>query len=75
MGGLLKQIQSKSQQNVKITVNPVVSLSIADHHLRRNEGQARVIGTLLGIRSEDGQDIEIRNCFPVPHIESKDPVN
>ena len=35
----------------------------------RNEGQTRVFGTLLGINN-DGV-VEVRNCFPVPHIEKE----
>jgi translation initiation factor 3 subunit F len=42
--------------------------TILDHYIRRNEGE-RVIGTLLGIVSENV--IEIRSCFPVPHTEKE----
>lgn len=45
--------------------------SILDHFLRRDASQPRVIGTLLGTRSES--EVEIRNCFAVPHGESLDP--
>ncbi|KAL9635671.1 MAG: hypothetical protein Q9164_003311 [Protoblastenia rupestris] len=48
--------------------------SILDHSLRRNADQERVIGTLLGTRSEDGQEIEIRNCFAVGHTETAEQV-
>jgi translation initiation factor 3 subunit F len=37
--------------------------------MRRNEGQERVIGTLLGANN-DGV-LEITNCFPVPHTEKE----
>ena len=53
-----------------VSVNPVVLFSILDHYLRRQEKQHRVIGTLLGVRSEDGSEVEVRNCFHVPHDES-----
>ena len=33
-----------------------------------------MIGTLLGIRSEDGMEVEIRNCFAVGHNESQEQV-
>jgi translation initiation factor 3 subunit F len=33
-----------------------------------------VIGTLLGVRSEDGMEVEIRNCFAVGHNESQEQV-
>jgi translation initiation factor 3 subunit F len=42
--------------------------------LRRTAEQERVIGTLLGTRSEDGTEVEIRNCFAVGHNESKEQV-
>ncbi|KAL8775676.1 MAG: hypothetical protein Q9209_000172 [Squamulea sp. 1 TL-2023] len=48
--------------------------AILDHSLRRNADQERVIGTLLGVRSEDGQDVEIRNCFAVGHTETQEQV-
>lgn len=56
--------------NVK--VHPVVLFSIIDHYTRRNEGQDRVIGTLLG-SVRDGE-VEVRNCFPVPHNETEEQV-
>jgi len=48
--------------------------SILDHSLRRNPDQERVIGTLLGHRSEDGTEVEIRNCYAVPHTETTEQV-
>lgn len=33
-----------------------------------------MIGTLLGTRSEDGTEIEIRNCYAVPHTETAEQV-
>lgn len=48
--------------------------SILDHSLRRPADQERVIGTLLGTRSEDGTEIEIRNCYAVPHTETAEQV-
>jgi len=50
-------------------VHPVVIFNILDHFIRRNEGQPRVIGTLVGINI-DGV-LEIRNSFPVPHTEGE----
>merc|ERR1711865_551456 len=54
-------------------VNPAVIFTILDHFSRRNEGQARVIGTLLG--EENDGVIEIQNCFPVPHQETAEQVS
>lgn len=47
------------------TVSPVVLFSVLDHFLRREEQQNKVIGALLGIRSPDGTEVEIRNSFSV----------
>ena len=33
-----------------------------------------MIGTLLGVRSEDGTEVEVRNCFAVGHTETQDQV-
>jgi translation initiation factor 3 subunit F len=46
-------------------LHPVVVFSILDHYKRRKRDQVRVIGTLLG--TKDGKEIQITNCFPVPH--------
>lgn len=62
------------QRSFTCEVNPVVLFSILDHYLRRNENQDRVIGTLLGVRSEDGSEVEIRACFNVPHNETAESV-
>ncbi|KAI9817668.1 MAG: hypothetical protein M1826_001514 [Phylliscum demangeonii] len=54
---------------LKVVIQPQALFSILDHSLRRNAEQERVIGTLLGVRSEDGSEVEIRNAFAVPHTE------
>mmetsp|Transcript_42518 Transcript_42518/g.51632 ORF Transcript_42518/g.51632 Transcript_42518/m.51632 type:complete len:286 (-) Transcript_42518:298-1155(-) len=50
-------------------VHPVVLFNICDSYIRRNEGQERVIGTLLGSIGENG--IEVKNSYAVPHNESQ----
>ncbi|KAJ2779868.1 hypothetical protein H4R18_003761 [Coemansia javaensis] len=55
-------------------IHPVVLFSILDHYLRRNESQDRVIGTLLGVRSDDGRVVEVRSCFAVPHFETDEEI-
>ncbi|KAK9380548.1 uncharacterized protein V2V93DRAFT_370993 [Kockiozyma suomiensis] len=55
---------------LNIIVYPQSLFSILDHTLRRNEDQERVIGSLLGTRSDDGTEIEIKSSFAVPHVES-----
>jgi translation initiation factor 3 subunit F len=65
-------VVSTPQSTLVTSIEPVVLFSILDHALRRNPNQKRVIGTLLGIRSDDGTEIEIRNSFAVPHNESSE---
>jgi len=48
-------------------LHPVVVFSVLDHYKRRQDGQSRVIGTLLG--RHEGNVVYITNCFPVPHAE------
>ncbi|KAI9208563.1 JAB1/Mov34/MPN/PAD-1 ubiquitin protease-domain-containing protein [Polychytrium aggregatum] len=55
-----------------VSVAPLVLFSILDHHLRKDDAQPRVIGALLGFRSEDGSEVEVRNCFPLSHNEAED---
>ncbi|KAI9598393.1 hypothetical protein BDF19DRAFT_382412 [Syncephalis fuscata] len=50
-----------------LTVSPVVLFTVLDHYLRRDDNQRQVVGTLLGVRSDDGRVIEIRNAFSVPY--------
>ncbi|EJD53968.1 Mov34-domain-containing protein [Auricularia subglabra TFB-10046 SS5] len=51
-----------------VTVHPAALFSILDHFLRRSDNQERVIGTLLGTRTE--REVEIRSAFPVMHGEA-----
>merc|ERR1711935_11459 len=62
-----------SSGDVTCKVHPAVIFTILDHFSRRNEGQERVIGTLLG--EENDGVIEIQNCFPVPHQETAEQVS
>jgi|EP01083_Nonionella_stella_P232284 translation initiation factor 3 subunit F len=63
---------SDSKPVTNVVVHPMVLLSILDHHTRRQDGELRVIGTLLGRR--DGEKVEVTNCFAVPHAERGDEV-
>ncbi|KAK5163741.1 uncharacterized protein LTR77_010414 [Saxophila tyrrhenica] len=56
------------------TILPQALFSILDHASRRPADQERVIGTLLGTRSEDGTEVEVRNCYAVPHTETAEQV-
>jgi len=53
-------------------VRPVVLFSVIDHYSRREDGQDRVIGTLLG--TEVDGVMEVCSCFPVPHTETEEQV-
>nr|POE52028.1 eukaryotic translation initiation factor 3 subunit f [Quercus suber] len=65
--------QGSSTAPVTVTVQPQALFSILDHASRRPE-EGRVIGTLLGVRSDDGTEVEIRNCYAVPHTETAEQV-
>ncbi|KAF7981685.1 hypothetical protein HWV62_32242 [Athelia sp. TMB] len=57
-----------------ITIHPVALFSILDHYLRRKSDQPRVIGTLLGVRSESDSTVEVRSAFAVLHSETSEQV-
>lgn len=59
---------------ISTTILPQALFSILDHASRRPADQDRVIGTLLGVRSDDGTEVEIRNCYAVPHTETAEQV-
>jgi len=50
----------------------VALFSILDHYLRRTDAQDRVIGTLLGMRTET--EVEVRSSFAVLHSETSEQV-
>ena len=55
-----------------VRVHPVVLFTVCDAHIRRNDGQDRIIGTLLGTIA-DGV-VDVKNCYAVPHSEANDQV-
>ncbi|KAK6904205.1 eukaryotic translation initiation factor 3 subunit F [Kwoniella mangroviensis CBS 10435] len=60
-----------------ITVHPSVVASILTHHSRRPteaDASPRVIGTLMGSRSDNGQEVDVRACFAVPHKEDENQI-
>lgn len=63
---------SNSFAGVSVKLQPGVLLNICDAYIRRNEGQVRVIGTLLGFVA-DGV-VHVQNCYAVPHNEQNDQV-
>jgi hypothetical protein len=58
---------------VSVKVQPVVLLNICDSFIRRNEGQVRVIGALLGTVTDNV--VDVKNCYAVPHNESAEQVS
>ncbi|TYJ58273.1 eukaryotic translation initiation factor 3 subunit F [Cryptococcus floricola] len=62
---------SSTRPPSQITVHPSVVASILTHHSRRptDSESTRVIGALMGTRSDNGQEVDIRSCFAVPHTE------
>lgn len=77
----LAPTQTGLQSNLaplSVNVHPQAVFSILDHAIRRDvqEGaqSTRVIGALVGTRSEDGTEVEVRSCFAIPHTEEEDQV-
>ena len=66
--------QTASTAPLTTTILPQALFSILDHASRRPADQSRVIGTLLGTRSEDGTEVHISNCYAVPHTETTEQV-
>ena len=54
-------------------VHPVALFSILDHYLRRTDEQDRVIGTLLGTRT-DSDTVEVHTAFAMLHSETSEQV-
>ncbi|KAJ9142245.1 Mov34-domain-containing protein [Coniochaeta hoffmannii] len=60
-----------------VNIQPQAIFSILDHAVRRDirdTQSARVIGALVGVRSEDGSEVEVRSTFAIPHTENEDQV-
>ncbi|KAF8351676.1 JAB1/Mov34/MPN/PAD-1 ubiquitin protease-domain-containing protein [Amanita rubescens] len=56
-----------------VLVHPVALFSILDHYLRRTDEQDRVIGTLLGRRT-DAETVEVCTAFAMLHSETSEQV-
>ncbi|KAL2202862.1 Mov34-domain-containing protein [Sarocladium strictum] len=63
---------------LSVNIHPQAVFSILDHAVRRDVREdaqpTRVIGALVGTRSEDGTEVEVRSCFAIPHTEEEDQV-
>ena len=64
MSGIFLQ----SSRDVTVKVHPLVLFSVLEHYVRRNEGQKRVIGTLMGYK--EGSTLHVTDCYAVPHDEN-----
>jgi hypothetical protein len=58
---------------VRVLVHPVALFSIVDSYERRQESDKRVIGSLLGVKTQPGV-VEIMSGYAVPHNETTDEV-
>ncbi|PFH51315.1 hypothetical protein AMATHDRAFT_142832 [Amanita thiersii Skay4041] len=65
--------QSVLRTPSQVLIHPVALFSILDHYLRRTDDQGRVIGTLLGTRT-DGDTIEVHTAFAMLHTETSEQV-
>lgn len=59
----------------KVSVDAQALYQILSHSVRRKENQKRVIGTLMGTRSDDGNEVEVKSAYIVPISETEDTVN
>ncbi|KAL2133731.1 hypothetical protein VTI74DRAFT_1811 [Chaetomium olivicolor] len=60
-----------------VNIQPQAVFSVIDHAVRRDirdTQSTRVIGALVGTRSEDGSEVEVRSTFAIPHTENEDQV-
>lgn len=64
---------------LSVNIQPQAILSILDHATRREvpstpTTSSRVIGALIGTRSEDGSEASVASAFAIPHTENEDQV-
>ncbi|KAI1142618.1 Mov34-domain-containing protein [Hypoxylon sp. FL0543] len=64
---------------LSVNIQPQAILSILDHATRRDirpapTASSRVIGALVGTRSEDGSEANVSSSFAIPHTENEDQV-
>ncbi|KAI8070582.1 maintenance of mitochondrial structure and function-domain-containing protein [Gilbertella persicaria] len=60
------------QRAFTTSTSPVVLFTVLDHYLRRD--QSKVLGAILGVRSPDGTEVEIRNAFPLIYTTENDDI-
>ncbi|KAI1105083.1 Mov34-domain-containing protein [Jackrogersella minutella] len=64
---------------LSVNIQPQAILAILDHATRRDirpapTSSSRVIGALVGTRSEDGSEANVSSSFAIPHTENEDQV-
>lgn len=64
--GLLSNFGALSPSPVHVTIQAAAFFQLLEFSLRSND-DSRVIGTLLGCRSDDGSELEVRDAYIVPH--------
>lgn len=64
-------IQYPKQANIEAQA----LFQILAHAARKRPGQQRVVGTLLGSRSEDGSEIDVRHAYIIPVTEQDNEVS
>ena len=57
----MAQMFLQSSKDLTVRVHPLVLFSVLEHYIRRNEGQKRVIGTLLGYY--EGNQLVVTGAF------------
>ena len=67
-------VDTSFSQAPSVVIHPTALFSILDHYLRRTDAQQRVIGTLLGTRTEGDDTVSVRNAFAVLHSETSEQV-
>lgn len=58
-----------------VIIDAQAVFQILSHALRRKADQERVIGTLVGVRNEDGSEVEVKFAYIVPITETNEQVN
>lgn len=66
--------QQTVQYPTKVTIDAQALFQILSHALRKQPDQQRVVGTLVGVRSDDGNSVEIKTAYVVPMTENTDEV-
>ncbi|VEU22646.1 DEKNAAC103508 [Brettanomyces naardenensis] len=63
---------SSADTPIKVTIESSTLLQLIETIYENNDStptQTRTVGTLLGTRSDDGSNIEVKECYIVPHKE------